>query len=172
MRDKGIKTLVMAALFAALICAATMVVAIPLPASGYANLGDCVVILAGCLLGPLWGAAAAGIGSALADVLVGFAVYAPATFIIKALMAMAAYAVFTALSKNESHILLAAIIMVVTAEIIMIGGYFLYDWLILDQTAAIIGVWGNFVQATVSAVAAAFLLILMQKTPGIKKKLV
>ncbi|MBR2053626.1 MAG: ECF transporter S component [Clostridia bacterium] len=37
--------LVLAALFAALICVATMVVRIPMPATdGYANLGDAIII--------------------------------------------------------------------------------------------------------------------------------
>ena len=67
MNDKKIRKLVLAALLAALVCVATMVVQIPSPMQGYVNLGDCFVLLSGWLLGPWYGAAAAGIGSMLTD---------------------------------------------------------------------------------------------------------
>lgn len=65
------RLLVLTAALAAMACAATMVVRIPTPTGGYVNLGDAVVLLGAYLLGPGWGAAAAGIGSALADLLGG-----------------------------------------------------------------------------------------------------
>ena len=81
----------MAALFASLVCVATMIVKIPSPMKGYLNLGDCVVLLCGWLLSPLYGFLAAGLGSALADLFSGYIIYAPATFIIKGGMALIAY---------------------------------------------------------------------------------
>ena len=42
-----IKSLVMAALMAAMACVATMVIKIPTPMKGYLNLGDCIVLLSG-----------------------------------------------------------------------------------------------------------------------------
>ena len=60
-----LKKLVMAALFAALACVATMSIKIPTPGtSGYIHPGDAIVILAGVVLGPAWGFLAGGIGSA------------------------------------------------------------------------------------------------------------
>ena len=65
-----LKKLVMAALFAALACVATMSIKIPTPGtSGYIHPGDAIVILAGVVLGPAWGFLAGGIGSAMADLL-------------------------------------------------------------------------------------------------------
>ena len=58
-----LERLVLAALFAALTCTATMVLQIPSPMSGYVNLGDCFVLLSGVFLGPVWGFLAAGTGS-------------------------------------------------------------------------------------------------------------
>ena len=81
------RMVVMAAAFAALACVATMVVKVPSPTGGYMNLGDTVVLLGGYLLGPAWGALAGSIGPALADVLLGSPIYAPATLVIKAGMA-------------------------------------------------------------------------------------
>ena len=81
------RMMVMTAVFAALACVATMVIKVPSPTGGYMNLGDTVVLLGGYLLGPAWGALAGSIGPALADVLLGSAIYAPATLVIKAGMA-------------------------------------------------------------------------------------
>ena len=92
------RRLVTAAMMAAMTVIATMVITIPTAGGGYVNIGDALVILSGWLLGGPYGALAAGIGSALADVLSGYAVYAPATFVIKAeLIMLAGYFVFEAL---------------------------------------------------------------------------
>ena len=45
MKDKTLKKLVFAALFAALACVATMVIKIPTPTGGYIHAGDAVVLL-------------------------------------------------------------------------------------------------------------------------------
>ena len=82
------KKLVTAALFAALACVATMIIKFPSPLKGYLNIGDCIVLLCGWMLSPVYGFVAAGLGSGLADLLSGYLVYAPATFIIKGLMAL------------------------------------------------------------------------------------
>ena len=90
MKYENLKKLVLAGVFAALACVATMVIQIPSPMNGYVNLGDCVVLLAGWLLGPVYGFAAAGVGSMLADILSGYAHYAVGTFLIKGVMALVA----------------------------------------------------------------------------------
>lgn len=100
LNDKLLR-LVTAAVLAALACVATMVVSVPIPATkGYFNLGDCIVLLCGLFLGPVYGALAGGLGSALADLFLGYAVYAPGTFIIKGCMALFAALIFRALQKN------------------------------------------------------------------------
>lgn len=55
-------------MFAALSCAATMVIQVPI-ATGYLNFGDGLCLLAGWILGPWYGFAAAGLGGALAVLL-------------------------------------------------------------------------------------------------------
>ncbi len=64
---------IMVAMLSSLACVATMLIKIPSPMKGYINLGDGVVLIAGWMLGPGYGFLAAGLGSALADVLYGFA---------------------------------------------------------------------------------------------------
>ena len=56
------------AVFMALTCVATMVVQIPIPL-GYAHLGDSVILICAFFFGPVVGALAGGIGSAMADIL-------------------------------------------------------------------------------------------------------
>ena len=90
MKNKKLLYSLYASLFAALVFVATMIIKIPTLTGGYMNIGDGMVLLCGFILGPIWGALAAGIGSMLAD-LVGYPIYAVATFLIKALMAFAAY---------------------------------------------------------------------------------
>lgn len=129
MSDKKIRTMVTAAVLAALSCVATMVVQIPSPMNGYVNLGDCFVLLSGWLLGPWWGAAAGGIGSMLADLLLGYGHYAPGTLIIKGAMALVAALIFKAFKKNTAGALVGG----VAAEVVMVAGYFGYAALLLGK---------------------------------------
>ena len=71
-------------IFAALTCVITMVIAFPIPATnGFINIGDAIVMITGLLFGPLIGGISGGVGSALADIILGYTIYAPATLIIK-----------------------------------------------------------------------------------------
>lgn len=156
--NRRIRALVLAALFAALTCMLTMIIQIPAP-TGYVNLGDCAVLLGAWVLGPVWGGAAAGVGSVLADVLNGWASYAPATFIIK--YAVAAVAAMIAQSaKGRGGVLLGAAV----AELLMTGGYFLYESLVLGVgPAAAASVPANLVQGAVSVVAGVAAMALLKR---------
>ena len=82
-KSMPVRTLTMAAIFAALITALTTF-SFPIPGGyGYIHAGDSMIYTcAWALGGPVAGFAAA-IGSALADILLGWAQYAPATAVIK-----------------------------------------------------------------------------------------
>lgn len=70
---------------------ATAVFTIYIPETkGYFNFGEVGVYISAIILPPAWAAFAGGVGSALADVLLGYPVYAPATLVIKALEALIA----------------------------------------------------------------------------------
>ena len=100
MSDKKIKSMVMAAVMAALTYVATTVIKIPAPTGGYVHIGDGLVLLCGWILGPWWGGAAAGIGSMLVDLLGGYMSFVPGTLIIKFLDAMAAALIVKALGRK------------------------------------------------------------------------
>ena len=141
------RKLVYAALFAALTCVMTMIVKIPVPATGgYVNLGDCVVLLAGWVLGPMYGGAAAGLGSMLADLVSGYPLYAPGTFVIKACMAVCAWAVFRA-AAGEKRGLAARIGGALAGEAVMVAGYFAYEGVVLGfGLGAAAAIPGNLIQ--------------------------
>ena len=160
MKDRKIKKLVLASIFAAIVCAATAVFSFPLPGRGFANLGDCFVIICGGLIGSWWGFAAAAVGSALSDIILGYAVYAPATFIIKGLMALAVY--YIAAKSGKATVLKTAAASV-AAEIIMIVGYFLFELLLFGAGVAITDLVGNGMQAVVGAVTGTVLLSVFLK---------
>ena len=123
-----IKTIIITALFAALTFVATSIIKIPTVTQGYIHPGDGLVLLSGLLLGPLWGTLAAGVGSALSDILGGYFVYAPATFIIKALSALVAFLIFRALTKKETKgSILKVIAAGVGGEAVMVLGYFVFE---------------------------------------------
>ena len=122
------KIIILTALFAALTFVATSIIKIPTITQGYIHPGDGLVLLSGLLLGPLWGTLAAGVGSALSDILGGYFVYAPATFIIKALSALVAFLIFRALTKKETKgSILKVIAAGVGGEAVMVLGYFVFE---------------------------------------------
>ena len=165
MKDKKSKTLVLAGLFAALCCVGTFI-SLPMPVTnGYVNLGDPFVLSAGFVLGPLWGALAGGIGSMLTDLLLGYTVYAPATLIIKGLVAFLAAVIFEALQKKTSvKPLASAVIAAIPAEIVMVLGYFLYEAFILGYGLAATGsILGNCGQGLCGIVIAAILSKILKK---------
>lgn len=83
------KLLVYTALMAAFVFLTTYMIQIPIPfTNGYIHMGDMSIFIAGILLGPLYGGAAAGIGSAMADFLGGYGQWIIPTLIIKTIMGM------------------------------------------------------------------------------------
>ncbi len=156
-----------AAMFAALICVATMIIRIPSPLGGYINLGDTFILLAAWYMGPVYGFAAGGIGSALADLFAGYAVYVPGTFIIKGLMAVAAALIFEGLSKKEGFLAkISRIPAAVAAEIIMIAGYYFYAAVPMGEGfgVALQSVPGNVVQGAFGIVGSIVIAVVLDKT--------
>ena len=163
-----VKKLVFSALMAALVYAATMMIQIPSPMNGYVNLGDCFVLLSGWLLGPWYGAAAAGIGSMLTDLLSGYAHYAPGTLLIKGLDAMAAALIFRALGKTKLGYLVSGLV----GETIMVVGYFVYAGLMLGKgMAAALSIPGNVVQGVMGLAIGIVLAITLEHTKVTNKLL-
>lgn len=156
------KKIVMAALMAALACVATMIIKIPSPLKGYLNLGDCIVLTAGWMLSPTYGFLAAGLGSALADVFSGYVTYAPATFIIKGLMALIAFYGFKLLNKKIGN-LPSRIISGIVAEIVMILGYFVFEGFLYGFIPSAVNIPANGVQGIAGLIIGVILIKVFEK---------
>lgn len=147
--SKKIRQIAYSAIMAAMVCAATMVIRIPSPTGGYINPGDGLVLLCGWLLGPWYGGAAAGIGSMLADLMMGYAAYAPGSLLIKGVEALAAGLLFRAMNRSFQAQLFSGLM----GGAIMTAGYFGYTALLLGRgLGAAVSVPGNLVQAAMGIV--------------------
>lgn len=166
MNDQKVRKLVLSALMAALVYVSTRIIQIPSPMNGYVNLGDCFVLLSGWLLGPWYGAAAAGIGSMLVDLLSSYAYYAPGTLVIKAADACAAALLFRLLGRGRTAMVLSGLV----GEVIMVVGYFGYASLILGKgLAAAASIPGNLVQGAAGLVIGTVLAAALQKAHAPEK---
>ena len=180
MQSSKIKSIVLASLFAALTCVVTMYPQIPIAATnGYVHMGDTLVLISAWLLGPVYGSLAAGVGSALADLISGYAHYVPGTFVIKFLIAFTASVCFKALSNVHFNRTLGYTVSGILGELFMVLGYFLYSWLLLGNgaAAAISSVPSNLGQGAFGVVAGVLIirLLVINKTvvsffPGVANK--
>ncbi len=125
MKKISISFLVKCGLLTALTTLFTLI-SIPVGTLGaYVNAGDSIVYASAFIIGSPWCAAVAGIGSMIADIILGSALYAPATFVIKAAMAFTAAMLMKKLPKFKltCSLLLAGLIMPI--------GYMLYELLLI-----------------------------------------
>lgn len=160
-----------AAMFAALICVATLVIQIPSPLGGFINFADCFILIAAWGLGPVYGFAAGGIGSALADIISGYAIYAPGTLIIKGLIAVAAALITHAIVTRSEKLRLPAFFAgAIGGELVMVFGYVLYEATVLGYGAgAVAGIVGNCVQGGFGVAAGVVLAQIIHKTKLLSK---
>ncbi len=162
MKFEKVKKLTFASLFGALVCVASSVVQIPSPSTGgFFNLGDCFVITASFVLPCGYASLGSGLGSALADIITGHAIYAPASFIIKALMAFCAGTMYSCIKKKIPS--------AIVAEAIMCAGYFIYEAFILNFGFGASGsLIANAVQGVIGAVISVILGTALEKSKIIK----
>jgi len=154
-------------LLTALVCVATMIIKIPTPTNGYVNIGDALVLVSGWLLGPWYGFFAAGVGSALADLINGYGSYVAGTLLVKGMMGSVA----AMLVMNGKNSTMFRVLGGVFAELLMIGGYFLYESTLLGYgLAAAASIPGNAVQGIVGLIFGLLLYQVLQKS-GIDKQL-
>ena len=158
--------LVLAALFAALTTVATMFIQIP-TLKGYIHLGDCFVILSGILLGPFYGACAAGIGSMLADVISGYLIFAPATLVIKALAAAFCAIVWKKLSGFSKSSILKVALSACCAAITVVAGYFVFEIFYEGFPAAVGEILPNLVQVISGIIISSLLYPALMKIPAL-----
>jgi len=142
MNDRNIRMLAIGGLLAAAIFLLTAFARVPIPA-GYLNLGDVGVFLAAMLLPADIAAICAGVGSALADLIGGFALYAPVTFVVKGGTALVFSLLWRRLPGKLRYLALLSVLIVPLGyfvyELFVAGAYAWAD-LPLNLLQAVIGV--------------------------------
>lgn len=167
--NNNLKKLILAALFAALSCVATMPIRIPTPGTGgYIHPGDAIVILSGVILGPVWGFLAGGIGSALSDLIGGYFIYVPITFVIKGLVALAAGLLYQKVGKNQKSRYIAVILGGVADIILVAGGYFVCEFFIYGAGAAA-SIPANIIQGVGGLVISCILYPILISIPNVRQ---
>ena len=145
MKKNHTKLLCISGIFTALVFVITAYLHIP-TYNGYVHCGDGFIILAACILPMPYSIAVGAIGALLADVITGYAIWAPGSMIIKGLIAL----LFSA--KAKKILSLRNLIMLLPAALISALGYYLYEALITASfVASLAGIPGSLVQAAASS---------------------
>lgn len=164
MRNDAMRQLTLTALLMAMVTVATMLIQVPVPATkGFINVGDTVIFVAAVLLGPRAGLIAGGAGSALADLLSGYAHWAPWTLVIKGLEGLIAGAIAWRAYRRGGILNLQSLIGLVVAAAWMVLGYYLAGSAMVGPAAAVAEVPGNLVQGLGSVVLAVPLLAALRR---------
>ena len=164
------KKLSFLALFTALNCIATWLLPIP-TGLGNVNFADCIAFVAVALFG-LPAIVVGSIGGFFADLLTGYASFAPFTLVVKALMALTAH---TLLSLWKNKLSSPTRVLKTTALFtsffgggtVMVAGYFVTNWILTGSAAAALvgGVPFDSFQAIVCTVGGVILSLIFTENP-------
>jgi len=140
---KSVEMVSVTGISTALVAVATKVINVPVPStSGYINVGDTMVMFVAMLFGPVVGAFAGGVGSALGDVISGYPGWAPITLIVKGIEGLAVGYLSRKLEGTAGLIVAGTV-----GGILMVSGYFLFEYYAFGFTSAYTELPGNLVQA-------------------------
>lgn len=173
MKKISTKQISYTAMFTALIFAATLI-QIRMAYGGNINLGDTMILLCATVMGPIPAMIAGSIGAAACDLAMGYAVYAPFTFVIKALEGLICGLLIKAFTKKSDIckrsfplILLTYVI----SALVMVSGYFVANAILIDfKTSLFVSVPFDLIQAAVS-VFLAIVLVFVAKLDKLFNKL-
>ena len=173
--DSKTNKIVLTGITMGLVMVATMIIRIPVPfTQGYVHLGDAMIFLGVLVLGRNYGAVAAGVGSALADLLSGYAYYAPWTFVVKFLMAFVVGLALEHMEKKgqkvgDGKVHLSEVLAMAFGGIEMTVGYYIAASLMRgDWYTPLLSVPGNIGQFIVGMILAVILASALYKTPARK----
>lgn len=159
------KQLTTIAMFVALVTVATVVIAIPAPAGGFLNVGDTVVLIAAACLGPIGGMVAGGLGSCIADLILGYGMYAPFTLVIKGLEGLICGGLILLYDrtlgkrfKNYIAQVIAGVISMIIATLTMSSLYCIADGILYGWGAAIVNAPVNLLQGAIGIVAGSIIV--------------
>jgi len=165
----GLRTrdLVICSLLTAMVFIATRFMNIRLPVSvngGLIHLGNTILFMSAIVFGKNKGAIAGAFGMGLFDILSGWMLWAPFTFIIRGVMGYITGHVAYLNNKNGNS-LVYNIMGILAASIFMIVGYYITEVILYGNIMApITSIPGNIIQLAVGAVVAIPLSAALKRT--------
>lgn len=155
----------------ALVYISTMLMPIPMPFSngGLVHIGDVMLLTAALTFGAKKGAAAGGLGMMLFDLFSPYAVWAPYTLVIRALMGFTVgYIAFSDGKKGTDKL---RNILAVTASLpILILGYYAAEGFIYGNwITPVKSIPGNLMQFVVGIICAVPLTMVLNRVPLVKR---
>ena len=164
MKNNRVKLLCISGIFSALVFIVTAYLHIPTN-NGYVHFGDGFIFLAACILPMPYAIIVGVLGAMLADVLTGFAIWAPGSMFIKAVLVL----LFTA--KAKTIITRRNLAMLLPAALISAAGYYLYEALIVwSFVVPLAGIPASLVQALASSIVYVVVGAALDKY-GVKNKM-
>lgn len=154
-----LKKIVYGAFMMALVTIGTMVIQIPTPATkGYINVGDSFIFLSSALFGPTMGFVTGGIGSALADLLSGYAYWSPWTFIIKGIEGLIVGLMYKKYTKEYLKV-----VSLIIGALWMVLGYYIAGGIMYGFKTSLVDVPSNLVQGFASIIIGYILIRLISR---------
>ncbi len=157
--DKKIaKRVALGAILAATVTLATML-HVPLPGLRiYFNLGEGLIYIIAILLGARFGGLCGGVGAALADILLGYPLWAPLTLVIKGLEG---YIVGRLAPRGR-------IMAIAAGAAVMIAGYTTSAGILYGWKVAPVELMTDIAQTGIGAAFALIMLPILEKRIGLK----
>jgi len=150
MKHLDTRSLSFLALFIAFTAVATYL-HIPGPSTSYFNLGEVAIYTIALTFGGKAGAVAGGVGSALMDIILGYSIWAPFTFVIKGLEG---FIVGKIVSSKEQSGIERKIFAIAVGGNIMIIGYALTKAFLLSWAVVLPEIGIDFAQMLIGGVLA------------------
>ena len=163
MKRNDLRMICLSGIFAALVFVVTAYLHIP-TYNGYVHVGDGFIFLAACILPMPYAVFVGAAGAMLADVLTGYAIWAPGSIVIKVVTAL----LFSC--KTKKIVSVRNVLMLIPATAICVGGYYLYEVIITGSFgAALAGIPGSLIQSAASSIVFVLVGIAMDKMNFRKK---
>lgn len=174
MKNKLLKTInarsiAMTGLMMALTIVATIAILIPIPATeGFVNAGDSIILITAYFFGGVPAVIAGGIGSMLADLIAGYAHWAPFTLLIKGLEgAVCGLLMWLFVKKLGAKFaklkILGIVISCIISTLFMVLGYFIVEVFMYGPAPAAASSLFNLLQAAISTIIACIVIISLRK---------
>ena len=159
--------LVICSLLTALVFIATKFINLRLPVSvngGLIHMGNTMLFMSAIVFGKNKGAIAGAFGMSLFDILSGWVIWAPFTFIIRGVMGyIVGYTAY--LNDKNGNSVIFNFMGILAASIFMIAGYYVTEVILYGNlTAPITSIPGNVIQLVVGAAVAIPLSAALKRT--------